>query len=167
MTKRVLLILLFFVTAVSLNAQSNRRLNIKKDSVLYKSYENYEELSFTDSAGILHEGKLFMPNDSEFYFINYFKEKRGKTYKLNDIAEIAVEYYPDGTPKKRKGRYYLSAGAVVVILLFTSYIGAVYLIGREIYLTIKEGPGHSYNPYKHKRIIRLLNPDVTITTNAP
>lgn len=166
MIKHFIICLLMVLSLSELKGQSNRVLKISKDSVLYSTYSNYDNFSFKDSSGYLHEGKLFMPNDSEFYFLNYFGEKTGRTYQVGDIAEVDVVSYPIGTQKKKKGRVYLSAGMVILILVVTNYVGAIYLIGREISLLIREGPGHSYNPYKHKRIIKLLNPSVQISSNA-
>ncbi|MCC6818595.1 MAG: hypothetical protein IT245_06880 [Bacteroidia bacterium] len=156
---RLKLILLFFCAFIfKINAQTNeRQLIISKDSIVKSSYKNYDEIQFRDSSGFLHSGTIFMPNDSQFYFINYFKEKKGKTYNLSDIYSIDVfEYSSSGAPPpKRKGRFYLSPLAVIGIIIFTSYIGIVYLIVREIHLTKKEGPQHSKYYQVEKKLVTL------------
>lgn len=155
-----LTILLCFVGR--LQAQStNRGIIIMQDSTKKLTIKNYEKFSFRDSTGYEYSGTIFIPNDSQFYFIDYFKEKKGRTFHIREIK--SVEYLDIGyDDNKKHQKMYLGAIPVILIAVFVPYVGVPYLIIRELYLYTKYGPGHAYNPRKHPVYKKLKNPNVTI-----
>ena len=145
-----------------LHAQEpSRVLVISQDSTEKLRIKSYEKFAFRDSSGYEIEGTIFIPNDSQFYFIDYFKEKKGRTYHISEIK--SVNYLDmDNSGSQKRQKVYLGAIPVILIVVLVPYVGSLYLIVREIYLYSKYGPGHAYNPRKHKVIKTLKNPQVKI-----
>lgn len=149
MTRLLLILLLLSTSNAFAQKRAVRQMLIYSDSNLLKTVKSYEEFTFTDTGGKVVDGKIYIKNDSQFYFLNYFNEPKSRMYNINEIKGIHAYVYNEGyVPAKSKGsesgqRYFLSTGAVIAILIFTSYIGAVYLIVREIVLVSRYGHGHS------------------------
>jgi hypothetical protein len=138
----------FLIFAHSSFAQTrpSYQLNIYDDSVKVKSIKNFQKLEYIDTQGFLHNGKVYFYNDSQFCFVDYFLEPKSDTISLNSVKKLSVAMKLDKT--KNKGgmfrRRYYSADKVLIICLATSFYGAAVFLIRELYLTIKEGPRHSY-----------------------
>lgn len=149
MTRLFLILLLLYSSNAVAQKRTIRQMSIYSDSSLLKTVKNYEEFTFTDTGGKVLDGKIYIKNDSQFYFLNYFNEPKTRLYHINEIKGIQAYVYNEGyVPATSKGsgsgqRYFLSTGAVLGILLVTSYVGAVFLIVREVILVSKYGYGHS------------------------
>lgn len=145
---------LCLVSLLGYSKGPERVLTISKDTTVHLKVRNYENITFYDSSGNIHRGKIFIPNDSQFYFLNYYKERNSKVYNLNEIH--AIDFMVEVNPSsKRKGRIYLSTEQVVALIIVTAGIMAPILLVREIYLSIKLGPGHArvnYTGRDNKRV---------------
>lgn len=162
MNKFILAFTILLSVGWRLHAQEpSRILVISQDSTEKLRIKSYEKFQFRDSAGNEFEGTIFIPNDSQFYFIDYFKEKKGRSFHIHEIKSVEYLEFPVGNNQKRQ-KVYLGAIPVILILVFVPYVGPLFLIFREIYLYSKYGPGHAYNPRKHKVIRILSNPKVEI-----
>lgn len=165
MTRKAIISIFILVFSISLTAQkAKRKIVFMEDSTQIESFKDYDKFTFTDTANKEQSGKVFFMNDSQFYFINYFNERTGKIFHTNEIKGIyALDKKPvSGAPLKNR-RYYLSGWAVAGILLLTGGYGGIILIIREIYLLIKEGPGHSRRPDKlQAQPIRKFRTDLDV-----
>ncbi len=129
--------------------KARRELLFMEDSNVIKTIKDYEEFSFIDTGGRTINGKVFLKNDSQFYFLNYFNEQKGPIHHLNEIKGTYVnQTVLSGSnninnSKGRGQRTFLSPGSVAAIMLLTAgYAGPILLI-RELILYYKYGPGHS------------------------
>ncbi len=124
MTRTLLIYgLLFLISSFGAIAQNNTRsLKVWKDSTLVRSVKNYDKFSFRDSSGKQHSGKIALLNDSQFYFVNYFYERIGRTFHTNEVYAL---YFPGKRWRK------ISTVEVILISLFLPG-GVYYLIIREV-----------------------------------
>lgn len=137
--------------SIQLNAQKRvmKKLLIYSDTTLIKSVENYEEFTFTDTGNHLISGKIFIKNDSQFLFVNYFNEPNSRTYNFNEIKGVDALVYPESSNKVLESKsgngqkYFISPGTAVAIVFLSGPFGLTYLIVREIILVSKYGIGHS------------------------
>lgn len=151
----------------TIGQSSGRTLYLYSDTRLKDSCKNYEEFEFQDSAGNDHTGRLFMPNDSQFYFLNKFNERKSKTYSISEIYAIRVfEFTKPNAPVHAKHRTYLHAGHVILIIGLGSYIGAAYLLIREAVLLMREGPKHNKNPKYYGHWVKYKDVKVKIVSQT-
>lgn len=144
--------------ATSVMAQkAKRELLFMEDSNVIKTIKDYEEFSFIDTGGRTINGKVFLKNDSQFYFLNYFNEQKGPVHHLNEIKGTYVNQTMlsgSNNANNSKGRgqkTFISPGAVAAILILTGgYAGPILLI-RELVLYYKYGPGHSLDRPLNRR----------------
>lgn len=150
------LLLLILILNLPLSAEvagstdSAYHLQILEDSVPIRTFKNYSKIEIGLKSGEELYGRFKFINDSQLCRVNYFYESLKDTVNLRDIKSINHLAYTL-QPRERSGqKTYLGTGAVVAILVFTGYIGMIYLIVREIILVNKYGSGHRQN--------RLLEP---------
>ena len=146
MIKNITLFLALFIGFSAVAQKAKRELLFMEDSAVVKSIKDYEEFSYTDTAGKTVSGKVFLKNDSQFYYLNYFNEQKGPIHHLNEIKGTYVNVYrieSGGSGKTTGQKHFLSPGAVAAILLITGgYAGPILLV-REAILFYKYGQGHS------------------------
>lgn len=138
--------MLLFVNQSMAQSRPSYQLVVYEDSSKIKSIKNFQKLEYIDTAGSLHSGKVYFYNDSQFCFVDYFLEPKSDTISLKSIKKLSVKMNLE--KKQSKGglfkRRYYNAGTVILVCLIGNIYGAGFLIIREVYLTIKEGPRHSY-----------------------
>lgn len=150
----VLLVLISFELSAK---DSTYQMVIYRGETVISTFKNFDKFDFDDTSGNQKSGRIKMINDSQFYFVNYFYERGSRTYHLNEIKELVGINRMNKTGGKRM---YISAPTAILVALFVPF-GAYYLLFREIYLTIKEGPGHS----KRKERIETSLGDIKIVIN--
>jgi hypothetical protein len=138
--------LCFLIIVFKSNAQTrpSYQLNVYEDSVKIKSIKNFQKLEYIDTLGALHTGKVYFYNDTQFCFVDYFLEPKTDTIGLNSIKKLGAKMNVGNNKGSNSKRNYVSVEKVILICLLTNIYGATYLLIRELYLTIKEGPRHSY-----------------------
>lgn len=154
-TIKIACILLFgLLPILSFAKDSTYQMVIYKGETIIKTLKNYDKFDFDDTSGIQRSGRIKMINDSQFYFVDYFYERKSRDFHINEIDELLGTYNLNKSGKKRM---YISAPAAILISLFVP-LGFYYLVFREIYLTINEGPGHSkrQNQIFTRREIRIV-----------
>ncbi|HEY1047780.1 MAG TPA: hypothetical protein VGF79_15170 [Bacteroidia bacterium] len=159
MNKAIAIIVFVFLSLISydLSAKdSTYQMVIYRGENIISTLKNYDKFDFDDTSGNQISGRIKMINDSQFYFVNYFYERRSRDYHLNEIKNLVGINQMNKSGKKRM---YISAPTAILVALFVPF-GAYYLLFREIYLTIKEGPGHSK---KHNQV--TSNEEIKIVIN--
>lgn len=157
---KYLIILLCLFSSVSASAQKARReLLFMEDSNVIKTVKDYQDFSFTDTGGRSISGKVFLKNDSQFYYLNYFNEQKGPIHNINEIKGTYVNVYgPERGGNPTGQRTFLSPGSVFLIMALTAGYAAPILLIREAILFYKYGQGHSLRREKY-------NTTITFKTN--
>ncbi|MFM6984797.1 MAG: hypothetical protein ACKOXF_11740 [Chitinophagaceae bacterium] len=154
---KYLVILLCLFTSTSACAQKARRqMLLMEDSNVIKTVKDYQDFSFTDTGGRVISGKVFLKNDSQFYYLNYFNEQKGPVHNINEIKGTYVNVYgPEsgGNGKATGQRTFLSPGSVFLIMALTAGYAAPILLIREAILFYKYGQGHSLRREKYNTTI--------------
>ncbi len=128
-----------------------------EDSNVIKTIRDYEEFSFIDTGGRTINGKVFLKNDSQFYFLNYFNEQKGPIHHLNEIKGTYVnQTMLSGSNNLSNGKasgqkYFLSPAAVAAIYVLSGGFAVPILLIRELVLYYKYGPGHSLDRPTNRR----------------
>ncbi len=154
MIKPITLLLALFFGFSVMAQKAKRELLFMEDSAIIKTIKDYEEFSFTDTGGRVISGKVFLKNDSQFYFLNYFNEQKGPIHHLNEIKGTYVNLTMLSGGNERRGsgqKYFLSPGAVAAIYILSGGFAAPILIIREIILYYRFGPGHSLDRPTNRR----------------
>ncbi len=156
MTKYLSILLTFLISTSVMAQKAKREMLIKEDSTVIKTVKDYEDFSYTDTAGRVNSGKVFLKNDSQFYYLNYFNEQKGPIHNINEIKGTYVNVYGvenGGSGKATGQKYFLSPGSVFLILALTAgYAGPILLV-REAILFYKYGQGHSLRREKYTTTI--------------
>ncbi len=92
---RLLPIILFFaclMPVAELSAQNSKPyIYIECGNGLQKKIHSYKKINFIDSQGQVQKGKIYIYNDSQFCFINYFNEVSSDTIHINQINQIYLK----------------------------------------------------------------------------
>lgn len=157
MTKFTTFLLMMLMATSVMSQKAKRELLFIEDSNIIKTIKDYEEFSFIDTGGRTINGKVFLKNDSQFYFLNYFNEQKGPIHHLNEIGGTYVNLTTSSGNKqlsngKSSGqKYFLSPAAVAAIYVLSGGFAAPILIIRELILYVKYGPGHSLDRPVNRR----------------
>lgn len=145
MTKYLSILLTFLISTSVMAQKAKREMLIKEDSTVIKTVKDYEDFSYTDTAGRVNSGKVFLKNDSQFYYLNYFNEQKGPIHNINEIKGTYVNLTSTGVSnRKRSGqKYFLSPGAVAAIYFLSGGLAVPFLLIRELVLYYRYGQGHS------------------------
>jgi len=157
MIKHITLFLALIIGFSAVAQKAKRELLFMEDSAVIKTIKDYEEFSYTDTGGRTVSGKVFLKNDSQFYYLNYFNEQKGPIHHINEIkgTYVNVTMLSGGNNfnngKSSGQKHFLSPGSVAAILILTGgYAGPILLV-RELILFYIYGQGHSLDRPANRR----------------
>jgi hypothetical protein len=131
MIKKILkistMLLLFLHSNLSIG-QTNRYLEIEHENGYNAKYKNGEKISFKDTFSNLKSGKLYIINDSEFVFLNYFNESTNDTFKTKSIGSMKIDMSNMALGGEKRNKRFIPLGAIIVCAFFVPAASIVFLI---------------------------------------
>lgn len=122
-----IIIVFFFLLNNSVIAQTKRFLEVEYNNSS-GSYYIGEKFTFKDTNGNLKSGKLYIINDSQFVFLNYFNETSGDTFNAKSIGSMKMTKSTSNASDNIRTRRFIPLGAIIACAFIVPYVSVTFLV---------------------------------------